>query len=90
MPGREVGKLHYPTVEIVLDAIAGWINRYRHMNGVHNELAQCTQNDLIRIAKDLGMSVNELRGLATKAGRSGCLAENAARAFCRSKGSSRG
>jgi hypothetical protein len=35
MPGREVGKLHYPTVEIVLDAIAGWINRYRHMNGLH-------------------------------------------------------
>jgi hypothetical protein len=66
MPGREVGKLHYPTVEIVLDVIAGWINRYRHMNGAHNELGQCTQNDLIRIAKDLGLSVNELRGLATK------------------------
>jgi hypothetical protein len=66
MPGREVGKLHYPTVEIVLDAIAGWINRYRHMNGLHRELGQCTQSDLIRIAKDLGRSVNELRGLATK------------------------
>ena len=28
MPGREVGELRYSTVEFVLDAIAGWINKY--------------------------------------------------------------
>jgi hypothetical protein len=55
MPGREVGKLHYPTVEIVLDAIAGWINRYRHMNGLHNELGQCTQSDAGSAFKKRGM-----------------------------------
>jgi hypothetical protein len=33
---------------------------------VHDELGQCTQDDVIRIAKDLGVSVSDLRGLATK------------------------
>ena len=66
MPRREVGEPRYPTVEFVLDTIAGWINKYRDTYGEHDELGQCTQDDVIRIAKDLGVSVNDLRGLATK------------------------
>jgi hypothetical protein len=66
MPGREVGEPHYPTVEFVLDTIAVWINKYRRRYGVHDELGQCTQHDVNRIAKDLGMSVSDLRGLAAK------------------------
>jgi hypothetical protein len=66
MPSREVGEPRYPTVEFVLDAIAGWINKYRHIHGVHDELGRCTQDDIIRIAKDLGVPVSDLRGLAAK------------------------
>jgi hypothetical protein len=66
MPNREIRELHYPTVELVLNAIAAWINKYRHMRGVHDELGQCTQEDVMSIARDLGVSVSELRGLAAK------------------------
>jgi hypothetical protein len=91
MPVREIGEPRYPTVEFVLDAIAGWINKYRHMYGVYEELGQCSQEDVMRIAKDLGVPVSDLRGLAAKrTWCSGCLAENVARAFCRSTGPGEG
>ena len=38
MPDRDIREQHYPTVEFVLDAIAGWINKYRHMHGARDEL----------------------------------------------------
>jgi len=66
MPGGEIGEMHYPTVEFVLDAIAGWINKYRNMHGVSDELEHCSQEDVMRIARDLGLSVSDLRGLAAK------------------------
>jgi len=66
VPDREAEGQHYPTVEFVLDAIAGWINRYRHAHDVHDELGQCSQEDVMRIAKDLGVPVSDLRGLAAK------------------------
>jgi len=66
MPAREVGEPRYPTVEFVLDAIAGWINKYRHTYGVRDELGQCGQEEVMRIAKDLGLPVSDLRGLAAK------------------------
>jgi Family of unknown function (DUF6455) len=66
MRDREVSEPRYPTVEFVLDAIAKWINKYRHVQGVHDELGQCSQEDVMRIAKDLGVPVSDLRGLAAK------------------------
>src|SRR5262249_8576042 len=66
MPNREAQEVHYPTVEFVLDAIAEWINEYRIMRGAQDELGQCTQDDVMSIAKDLGMSVSDLRSLAAK------------------------
>jgi hypothetical protein len=32
----------------VLDAIAGWINKYRNMHGAHDELEHCSQEDVMR------------------------------------------
>lgn len=64
MPNRESTPLHYPTVEFVLDAIAGWVNKYRNATG--DELGQCGPDDVQQIAKDLGVSVNELRDLVSK------------------------
>lgn len=65
MPGQ-TRNVAYPTVEFVLDSIAQWINRYRHSQGVTDELGQCTQNDVLKIANDLGVSVADLRNVASK------------------------
>lgn len=66
MAGRDIREQHYPTVEFVLDAIAGWINQYRLVHGVKDELGECSQEDVMRIAKDLGVAVSDLRGLTAK------------------------
>jgi hypothetical protein len=66
MPNREVHAPHYPTVEFVLDAVAGWINKYRQANSLHDEFEHCSPEDVMQIAKDLGVSVSELRMLTTK------------------------
>ena len=34
MPDQEVHVPHYPTVEFVLDAVAGWINKYRQASSL--------------------------------------------------------
>jgi hypothetical protein len=70
MPDGDTREQHYPAVEFVLDAIAGWINKYRHMHGVRDELGECSHEDVMRIAKDLGVPVSDLRGLAAKGARS--------------------
>lgn len=57
---------HYQTVEFVLDAVAGWINKYREVHRAGDELAHCSQEDVRRIAKDLGLEENQLRNLAAK------------------------
>jgi Family of unknown function (DUF6455) len=66
MPDRKVRHPHYPTVELVLDAIASWINKYRDVSSPHNEFGQCSPEQVMQIAKDLGVPAGELRGLAAK------------------------
>jgi len=66
MPNQQVREPHFPTVEFVLDAIAGWVNKYRYIYGAQDELGQCSQQDVRQIAKDLGIPISELRGLASK------------------------
>ena len=65
MPAREAEELRYPTVEFVLHAVAGWINKHR-ANGVRDELGQCSPEDAMQIAKDLGVPVGDLHGLTAK------------------------
>jgi hypothetical protein len=66
MPDGEVHASHCPTVEFVLDALAGWINKYRQASSLHDEFGHCSPEDVMLIAKDLGVPVSELRTLATK------------------------
>lgn len=66
MPSHESQQSSYPTVDLVLNAIAGWVNRYRDAIGHANEFGQCGPEEVSQIAKDLGVSANELRGLASK------------------------
>jgi len=56
----------YPTVELVLSAIANWVTRYRDAIGHANEFGQCGPEEVAQIAKDLGVSAQELRGLSHK------------------------
>jgi hypothetical protein len=66
MPDQEVHVPHYPAVEFVLDAVAGWINKYRQASSLYDEFERCSSEDVMQIAKDLGVPVSELRKLATK------------------------
>lgn len=66
MSGHQVHQDNYPTVNFVLDAIAGWVNKYRATAGFHDELGQCSAEDVRQIAKDLGVSAGELRAISAK------------------------
>jgi hypothetical protein len=57
----------YPTVEFMLDAVAGWFKKRRSLHGVRDELRQCSQDEAMTIAKDLGVPLSDLHGLAAKA-----------------------
>ena len=56
----------YPVLEMVLDAIAGWVKTFRHAAGLRAELAHCDAEEVARTARDLGMSSRELVRLAGK------------------------
>ena len=71
----EAQQRSYPTVNFVLSTIASWINKYRQITGAHDEFGQCSPEDVSQIAKDLGVSKNELRSLAAKWPGSGDLVE---------------
>ena len=66
MSGRAADMSRYPGVEFVLDAIARWIEKFRTMNGLRNELGKCSPEEVRQIAKDLGIAVEDLRRLVTK------------------------
>jgi hypothetical protein len=66
MPNRDNRQPSYPLVEVVLNAIADWVNKYRNTIGLANELGQCDPDEVMRIARDLGVSPSQLRELASK------------------------
>jgi uncharacterized protein DUF6455 len=66
MPERDVHQPAYQTVEFVLDAIAGWINKYRNAMRAHDAFEQCSPEDVRQITKDLCISADDLRELAAK------------------------
>ena len=41
MPNRDNQQPSYPVVEVALNAIADWVNKYRNTIGLANELGQC-------------------------------------------------
>jgi hypothetical protein len=56
----------YPGVEMVLEAIANWVKRYRYAVGLREELRHCGADEIARTAHDLGISPGELVSLARK------------------------
>jgi hypothetical protein len=67
MSEREAGNASYPTVEFVLGAIAGWIKKHPFTPGTHDDLGRCGPEEAMKIAKDLGLPLSDLRGLTAKA-----------------------
>jgi len=66
MAGTSGEKYTYPTLEPILNAIAGWVKRYRYAAGLRNELAYCGPEEVANTARELGVSSDELYRLAKK------------------------
>ena len=66
MPNPDPQQPHHPTVEFVLNAIADWVNKYRNAAGTHGDLGYCEPNEVMQIAKELGVPANELREIVRK------------------------
>lgn len=64
MPEPHTAK--HPTVEAVVHAIADWVNKYRHKLGNYGGLEQCGPDEVMQIAKDLGVPASDLRAMASK------------------------
>lgn len=54
------------TVKPILDAIANWVKKYRHAVGMRGELAHCGAEEVALIARDIGVSPEELIFVANK------------------------
>ena len=54
------------TVKPILDAIANWVKKYRHAIGLRAELAHCGAEEVALIARDIGVSPEELISVANK------------------------
>ncbi len=66
MPNRETQQPSFPTVQMVLGAIAHWVNYYREHAGVRDQFGQCDAAEVAQIASDLNIPQSELREIAAK------------------------
>jgi hypothetical protein len=55
---------HYPVVEAVIETIADWVTRYRRATRGRKELRECGPEEVTRIARELGISRDELLELS--------------------------
>jgi hypothetical protein len=56
----------YPLVESALKAIADWVTRYRKAIGFNNEFGMCGPDEVMRMAKDIGVTPSQLQELVRK------------------------
>ena len=66
MINRENELPNYPLVEAALKAISDWVNSYRNAVGFNNELGMCGPDEVMRMARDIGVSPSQLRELVRK------------------------
>jgi hypothetical protein len=75
MPNRDIQQPSSPLVETMLNSIADWVTRYREILGRTNDLGQCSRDQVMQIAKDLGVSAIELREIVSKGPHAGDLVQ---------------
>jgi hypothetical protein len=63
----------YLTVDFVLSAIADWVNQHRSESRRDSAFGRCSPDEVRQIAKELGISANELREVADKGPRAADL-----------------
>jgi hypothetical protein len=56
----------YPLVKAALNAIADWVTNYRNAIGFKNEFGMCGPDEVARMAKDIGVTPNQLQELVRK------------------------
>jgi hypothetical protein len=56
----------HPLVEVALNAIANWVTNYRNAIGLKDEFGMCGPNEVMRMAKDIGVTPSQLRELVRK------------------------
>lgn len=66
MPNRENQPPSAPVVDVVLEAIAEWVSKYRDKFSLYNQLGRCGRDEVKRVATELGVTANELLELARK------------------------
>jgi hypothetical protein len=66
MINREIEPPSYPLVEAALKAIADWVTRYRNAIGFNNEFGMCGPDEVMRMAKDIGVTPSQLQELVRK------------------------
>jgi hypothetical protein len=54
----------YPTVEMIIDAVADWVSRCRQAMHPSADFAACGPDEVRRIASDLGIDTQELQKLS--------------------------
>ncbi len=56
----------YPFVEAIIDILANRVKKYRYAAGLRYDLARCGPEEVARVARDLGVSPDELVRLGSK------------------------
>jgi hypothetical protein len=65
MINRDNPLQQYLVVNMVIEAIADWVNKYREAR-LGNDLDRCSPDEIRTIAKDLGLTPSELSALAAQ------------------------
>jgi hypothetical protein len=66
MINRENGLPSNPLVETALKAIADWVGIYRSAIGYNNEFGMCGPDEVMRMAKEIGVTPSQLHELVSK------------------------
>ena len=66
MINRETGLPTNSLVEMALKAIADWVSNYRNAIGLKNEFSMCGPDEVMRMAKDIGVTPSQLQELVRK------------------------
>ena len=66
MINHENGLPSNPLVETALKAIADWVGNYRDATGFNSEFGMCGPDEVMRMAKEIGVTPSQLHELVSK------------------------
>jgi hypothetical protein len=66
MISREQSLPTYPLVEAAVKAIADWVTRYRNAIGSKDEFGMCGHDEVMRMARDIGVTPSQLQEIVRK------------------------